>query len=168
MLVVKEYIVLSDQASFPPIICFQILFRPKPWYPPAEDQKHTPRFIRGRSESWGFIGVMMKHFDLGGFTCAQKVFIITSFSYDGVLLSGGCNYLFLRSSLARDLLPSMFSCIRSVCFCYVFSDLATFETQLNILLFFKPLLFLPLNFFFILPFSLYLGFPGLCSVSNLY
>ncbi|KAG4940114.1 hypothetical protein JHK82_045824 [Glycine max] len=47
MLVVKEYIVLSDQASFPPIICFQILFRPKPWYPPAEDQKHTPRFIRG-------------------------------------------------------------------------------------------------------------------------
>ncbi|KAH1149562.1 hypothetical protein GLYMA_16G020900v4 [Glycine max] len=67
MLVVKEYIVLSDQASFPPIICFQILFRPKPWYPPAEDQKHTPRFIRG-----------------------------------------GCNYLFLRSSLARDLLPIQF------------------------------------------------------------
>lgn len=50
----------------------------------------------------------------------------------------------------------MFSCIRSVCFCYVFSDLATFETQLNILLFFKPLpLRLP-PFSFIRPFSLYL------------
>ncbi|RDX62325.1 hypothetical protein CR513_59356, partial [Mucuna pruriens] len=37
--------------------------------------------------------------------------------------------------------------IRSVCFCHVFSDLATFEAQLNILLFFKSLL-LSLFFFF--------------------
>ncbi|KAG5021701.1 hypothetical protein GLYMA_07G051900v4 [Glycine max] len=68
----------------------------------------------------------------------------------------------------------MFSSIRSVCFCHVFSDLATFETQLNILLFFKPLplrlppLFFHSTFLSLPSFSLYLGFRGLCYVSNLY
>ncbi|KAK7389764.1 hypothetical protein VNO78_25057 [Psophocarpus tetragonolobus] len=61
----------------------------------------------------------------------------------------------------------MFSSIRSVCFCHVFSDLATFETQLNILLFFKSLLLLPFSHSIslsLLTFSLYLGFRGLCSI----
>ncbi|KAK8464962.1 hypothetical protein PHAVU_010G117332 [Phaseolus vulgaris] len=47
----------------------------------------------------------------------------------------------------------MFSSIRSVCLCHVFADLATFETQLDILLFFKS----PSSLFFpIFSFSLYL------------
>nr|XP_007135295.1 hypothetical protein PHAVU_010G117300g [Phaseolus vulgaris]ESW07289.1 hypothetical protein PHAVU_010G117300g [Phaseolus vulgaris] len=50
----------------------------------------------------------------------------------------------------------MFSSIRSVCLCHVFADLATFETQLDILLFFNSSL------------TLSLGFPCLCSVSDLY
>lgn len=70
----------------------------------------------------------------------------------------------------------MVSSIRSVCLCHVFSDLANFETQLDILLFFKSLPphhppSFSIFFFLSLPDSsltLSLGFPGLCSVSNLH
>ncbi|WVZ16255.1 hypothetical protein V8G54_009237 [Vigna mungo] len=92
MLVLKECIVLSDQASFPPIICFQFDF------PPKIDRElqicgfsflHRLVFLKGyyfvEIEPWrytsademlyrfawfsplcffGTIGVMMKHFDL--------------------------------------------------------------------------------------------------------
>ncbi|CAJ1950491.1 unnamed protein product [Sphenostylis stenocarpa] len=108
MLVLKECVVLSDQASFPPIICFQINF-------PAKT----------KIEQW-------QHRTITCVVASADEMLYRSESW-------GCNY-FSSSSLAPDLLPIMFSSIRSVCLCHVFSDLATFE----------------------------LRFPGLCSVSNLY
>ncbi|KAL5160783.1 hypothetical protein HKD37_07G018205 [Glycine soja] len=95
--VVKECLVFSDQASFPPIICFQILFNRKPLSSDRDssDQKLTSLnrcfFIcinlgsnHGNKVSYYLvasangvlyslqIGVMMKHFDLGVVSLVRK------------------------------------------------------------------------------------------------
>lgn len=99
-----------------------------------------------------------------------------------VFLLSGCVTTFFLFIISQIFLPIMFSSIRSVCFCQCFLRSGHLWTNLPkhsplfqpssstlfFFFFFPFLIFLSLPNFFCLSLSLYLGFPGLCSVPNLY